>query len=120
MDKSKAKILFWVNGYVASAEDRAEAKKLDANVHFRNAFHVPSIGALEKCDGVAGAVPKRYAETYPTAQEAIAKFEQNQLEVEQIVGDSKPPVIEDQNQQNEQNVVKNSPNSKLPAWGSSN
>lgn len=69
------RILFFVASVMPTEEDFAAAEKLGPNVAFRNASAVPEDGALEKCDGVAGKVPKRYAETYPTAEEAIADYE---------------------------------------------
>ena len=65
-----AKILFFVDGVAPTQEDYEAASKLTAQVVFRNARAVPSEGALEECDGVAGHVPAPYAEL-PAAEEAI-------------------------------------------------
>ena len=65
-----AKILYFVDGVAPTPEDYEAASKLTAQVVFRNARAVPSEGALEECDGVAGHVPAPYAEL-PAAEEAI-------------------------------------------------
>ena len=52
------KILFFTNGPAPTAEQLAEANKLNGNICFRNAKYVPAEPhALEDCDGVAGDVP---------------------------------------------------------------
>ncbi|WBF76991.1 hypothetical protein PSV3_00290 [Septimatrevirus PSV34] len=69
-----AKILFFVDGNAPTPEDFAAAAELNAQVMFRNARAVPSEPhSLEICDGVAGKVPKLYADAYPEAGEAIKK-----------------------------------------------
>lgn len=69
------RILFFVASVMPTDEDFANAEKLGPNVAFRNASMIPEEGALELCDGVAGLVPARYAETYPTAEDAIGEYE---------------------------------------------
>lgn len=70
----QAKILFFINGPIPSEKDLDEVEKIGgAQVVFRNAAHIPSEGALEQCDGVAGDVPERYKEAYPDAKTAVAK-----------------------------------------------
>lgn len=69
------RILFFVASVMPTAEDFAAAERLGPNVAFRNASAVPNDGALEQCDGVAGQVPARYAEKFPTAEDAIAEYE---------------------------------------------
>lgn len=63
------KILFFVDGMAPSAEDMAAASEINGQVVFRNARAVPSEGALETCDGVAGKVPPQYSKL-PTAEQA--------------------------------------------------
>lgn len=89
--KHLARILFFVAGVAPSAKDYAAAEKLGANVSFRNANAVPAEGALEQCDGVAGAVPARYAEAYPTAAEALEIKSREQKELAEIHGDTPAP-----------------------------
>jgi hypothetical protein len=68
------KILFFVDGMHPSADEVVQAEMTTGQVCFRNARAVPAEGALEACDGVMGSVvPKRYAEAYPSAAEALAK-----------------------------------------------
>lgn len=69
------RILFFVNGAVPTLEHQLAAERLaPCRVSFRNALLVGDEGSLEECDGVFGDVPKRYADKYPTAEEAIAAF----------------------------------------------
>jgi len=70
--KQHAKILFFINDAMPTAKELAAADELSAHVVFRNANYIPAEGSLEHCDGVAGSVPKRYAEAFPKAKEAIA------------------------------------------------
>lgn len=86
-----AKILFFVLGASPTAENFAEAQELRANVAFRNAHHVPSDGCLEECDGVAGEVPERYAEAFPSAEEAIAARDEEIKALQACAGDEAPP-----------------------------
>lgn len=67
-------ILFFVSGSEPTAAQQAESFKLGPNVRFRNAEFVSDIGSLEKCDGVAGDVPARYADAYPTAEDALKQY----------------------------------------------
>lgn len=69
------RILFFVAATMPTDEDFIAAEKLGPNVSFRNASMIPEEGALEHCDGVAGQVPERYGEAYPTAEEVIAEYE---------------------------------------------
>ena len=85
-----AKILFFVQGVSPTPEDFEEASKLKAQVVFRNARAVPSEGALEECDGVAGCVPGPYAEL-PTAEEAIKAHAAKLAALAKKVGDSPAP-----------------------------
>lgn len=69
------RILFFVNDAVPTLEHQLAAERLaPCRVSFRNARLVGDEGSLEECDGVFGDVPKRYADKYPTAEEAIATF----------------------------------------------
>lgn len=68
-------ILYFLAGAQTTPADVAAARELKANIGFRNASAVPSEGSLEHCDGVAGAVPARYAAAFPTAVEAVAAYD---------------------------------------------
>lgn len=72
--KRYPRILYFIKGVMPSAEAQEVAEEFGPNVAFRNANFVPSSGALEACDGVAGDVPETY-KNLPTAEEAIEKFE---------------------------------------------
>ena len=85
-----AKILFFVDGVAPTPEDYEAASKLTAQVVFRNARAVPSEGALEECDGVAGCVPGPYAEL-PTAEEAITTHAAKLAALAEKVGDAPAP-----------------------------
>lgn len=89
----QARILFFVNGVAPTSEDFAEADKISAQVVFRNATAVPPDGALEIADGVAGHVPARYAEAYPTAAEAIAKKRNEYETARKQTGDVPAPKL---------------------------
>ena len=86
-----AKILFFVDGVAPTPEDYEAASKLTAQVVFRNARAVPSEGALEECDGVAGKVPPTYAEACPEADEAIKAHAAKLAKLAKKVGDSPAP-----------------------------
>lgn len=89
------RILFFVASVMPTDEDFANAEQLGPNVSFRNASMIPEEGALELCDGVAGQVPTRYAEAYPTAEEAIAEYEAERdaraAKLDGDKGEEKPP-----------------------------
>ena len=85
-----AKILYFVDGVSPTPEDFEAASKLTAQVVFRNARAVPSEGALEECDGVAGCIPGPYAEL-PTAEEAIKAHAAKLAALAKKVGDSPAP-----------------------------
>ena len=85
-----AKILFFVDGVAPTPEDYEAASKLTAQVVFRNARAVPSEGALEECDGVAGCIPGPYGEL-PTAEEAIKTHAAKLAELAKKVGDAPAP-----------------------------
>ncbi len=87
-----AKILFFVDGNAPTPEDFAAAAELNAQVMFRNARAVPSEPhSLEICDGVAGKVPKLYADAYPEAGEAIKKKAAELKALTSKVGDAPAP-----------------------------
>lgn len=87
-----AKILFFVDGNAPTPEDFAAAAELNAQVMFRNARAVPSEPhSLEICDGVAGKVPKLYADAYPEAAEAIKKKVAELKALTSKVGDAPAP-----------------------------
>ena len=85
-----AKILFFVDGVAPTPEDYEAASKLTAQVVFRNARAVPSEGALEECDGVAGCIPGPYGEL-PTAEEAIEAHAAKLAALAEKVGDAPAP-----------------------------
>jgi hypothetical protein len=79
-------ILYFLAGANTMPNDIVAARELKANVAFRNASKVPAEGALEKCDGVAGAVPARYAAAFPTATQALAAYDEALAAVASKVG----------------------------------
>ena len=86
------KILFFTNGPAPTAEQLAEANKLNGHICFRNAKYVPAEPhALEECDGVAGDVPAIYSAEYPDAVSAIEAREEKIAELSASVGDSPAP-----------------------------
>lgn len=85
------KILFFINDSAPTLDETLAADEIGQQVCFRNARYIPTEGALEACDGVAGDVPKRYAEAFPTAEAAIEK---RRAEIEALLaktGDSPAP-----------------------------
>lgn len=87
-----AKILYFIDGHAPTPEDMKAAAKLSATVVFRNAQRVPSEAhAIEHADGVAGNVPKIYADAYPPAEDAIKAKADALEELSKKVGDSKAP-----------------------------
>jgi hypothetical protein len=132
--KHFARILFFINGAVPTQEDYTAAAKLAANVSFRNANAVPSEGALEACDGVAGHVPERYAKAYPEASEAIKLKDKAYRDSLKNSGDTLAPSVgtvgfgvnPDGTQTGEQTGEKPAPQAELnpdgspkkPVWGS--
>jgi len=72
--KRYPRILYFIKGVLPSAEAQEIAETLGSNVAFRNANFVPTSGAPERCDGVAGDVPELYNK-FPSAKEALKKFE---------------------------------------------
>ena len=86
------KILFFTNGPAPTAEQLAEANKLNGQICFRNAKYVPAEPhGLEECDGVAGDVPAIYSAEYPDAASAIKAREEKVAELSASVGDSPAP-----------------------------
>jgi hypothetical protein len=68
--KRVPRILFFTVGKVPTADEIEAAKKFGPGVCFRNSQLVnsdTSTSSLEECDGVAGNVPKRYADVYDKA-----------------------------------------------------
>lgn len=86
-------ILYFINGPLPSEGDKAAAEKYDgkAKVVYRNAYHVQDTDALEKADGVAGAVPPRYKEVYKNAEESIKEYESDKKKLTDKVGDEAAP-----------------------------
>lgn len=69
------KILFFVHGFVPSGFDMKEASKIDGQVQFRNVELFDEKEPLEKCDGVAGAVPIPYLEKFKAKSPKAEKKE---------------------------------------------
>ena len=67
-------ILFFINGSNPTEENFKTAMASGMSVKFRNGLNVPESGALEKCDGVGGDVPPRYAETFPPADAVMKAY----------------------------------------------
>lgn len=91
----KTVILYFIAGMLPTDKDRAEAAKLEGSnalVKFRNASAVPSEPhALEVCDGVAGAVPKIYAEKFPSSDKAVKAKEAEFKALQEKVADKPAP-----------------------------
>lgn len=58
------KVLFFINGFAPSDEEREIAEKIKGVVVFRNAQFDPGEGAMEECAGVAGCAPARYVNAF--------------------------------------------------------
>jgi hypothetical protein len=81
----KPKIIFFLRNGMPENDEVEAAKEIadkGAQVVFRVGKYVPTDGAYEECDGVAGEVPDRYKDamtndkrTFPDADEAIANFD---------------------------------------------
>jgi len=89
----QAKILFFILDAIPNAKELAAADELHAQVVFRNANYVPAEGSLEECDGVAGTVPKRYAEAFPEAKAAIAAHKKANEAKRGAMGDTPAPKL---------------------------
>jgi hypothetical protein len=68
------KIIYFIQDGVPTDAETKDAYRYGGGVVFRNARFVPAAGCLEKCEGVAGSVPDRYAAAFPVAQEALAAY----------------------------------------------
>ena len=89
-----AKILFFIAGALPTKDDYEQASKLKATVVFRNASQVPNEShALEKCDGVAGAVPAIYKKAFPTAEKAIEANKAEFKKLTDAIEDAAPPKV---------------------------
>jgi hypothetical protein len=68
------RILYFIDGPVPTKEQADALAKMGPKAAFRNARMVSDLplSSLEDCDAVAGDVPKRYAETYPTVDALTA------------------------------------------------
>lgn len=87
-----ARILYFVEGPAPTARQLDEAFSMNATVVFRNALAVPAEAhSLELCDGVAGVVPQLYADTFPTAEVAIAAKVGELKALSDKVGDEAAP-----------------------------
>jgi hypothetical protein len=74
------RILFFIASTMPSDAESDQAMELGPNVAYRNASLVSTEGALEACDGVAGQVPQRYVYARPSADEAIHKWKEAEME----------------------------------------
>lgn len=88
-------ILYFINGPMPSEGDIKAAEKLEdkAKIVFRNAYYVQDTDALEKADGVMGAVPPRYKEAYATADDAVKGYEKDKKDLSDKVGDEPAPKV---------------------------
>jgi hypothetical protein len=67
--KKSRRVLFWINGSKPTADELGEAERIDGQVMFRNAQHVPLEGAMEPFDVLAGpAIPERYQREFDARQ----------------------------------------------------
>lgn len=93
------KILYFIEGSVATAAEQLEIDSIHANVSLRNASMINPEWTAEACDGVAGAVPESYAHM-PNQAEALAKLKVVTDSVLGVVSEvlapevSKPVVVE--------------------------
>lgn len=112
-----ARILYFIDGNAPTPEDYETASELKANVVFRNARAVPSEAhSLEICDGVAGKVPKIYADAYPNAEAAIETKAAELKALSSKVGDAPAPKHKT-NQNNKQTpTVPQGATGQAPAW----
>lgn len=81
--KRRQKILYFHQGVSPSEADYQAADELGGYVSFRRAALVSDTENPEKCDSVAGDVPKAY-------QHLIQKDEDNAKEVEPVEGEASP------------------------------
>lgn len=88
--KKFPRILFFISGSLPTEEQFVSAESYGPNVSFRNGLLVPADGTLEVCDGVAGSVPDRYADAYPSAEEAIKAYKEAREARLAAVGDTLP------------------------------
>ena len=87
------KFLFFIADCNPSDEEREAANSIgNAHICFRNASAVSDEDhAIESCDGVAGLVPKQY-ENCKGFDVAIEKVEKEKKDLQEKIGDTKPPV----------------------------
>jgi hypothetical protein len=86
------KILYFINGYTATTEEKIEAAQIPAHVVFRNATRVEDTDSLEKADGVYGAVPNSYAH-YDDARTALDKHRSSILKMNSKIDEEPAPVL---------------------------
>jgi hypothetical protein len=67
------RILYFLTGPVPTEAERKDAVRYGSGVTYRNANLVPSEGATEACDGVAGTVPPLYKDK-PNGAEVIKAY----------------------------------------------
>lgn len=66
------RILYFIAGMSPTPEDLEAADKYGPGVKFRNATLIAPEGPIESADGVAGAIPKNYADALPHADDRDA------------------------------------------------
>lgn len=106
------KILYFIDGNVATPAQVHDAKSIPAKVQFRNAQIVPD--TLEKADGVAGDVPEFY-QHYPTVEQALK--EQKELvdkEAKELAKKAEPKAIPDEKKKK---APKDDSTTEKKTWG---
>lgn len=73
--KKYPRIIFFIAGSNPTPEEIEAAELLGMNVTLRNASLVSATGCMEACDGVAGAVPARYAKECNAAEDVLLEFQ---------------------------------------------
>lgn len=84
------RILYFIKGITPQDDEIADAYQFGSNVTFRNAALVGTEGATEKCDGVAGAVPKLYA-GLPDGKQVIAEYNAKIAYKAPVAASANPP-----------------------------
>lgn len=110
------KILFFVTGMAPTPEDIANAGEIKAHVCYRNALAVPAEGALEACDGVAGAVPAPYA-GLPTSDEAVKAYAAKLKALKTKIPESPAPIAPPSNPASSTKAAKDAASTSTAAAG---
>lgn len=105
---SKIKIIYFIDGFSPSDDERLDAESFGVHTVFRNSQYV--YDAKEACDAVAGAlIPEPYA-NFPRADEFLVEHSERQAEAKQrlaerVAGVSDTPPNKTQNGENAQPVT---------------